>query len=224
MPGRPGLNPLRHSTVYEVTSAQLAAVVEMAEQLGLERMRQKIVQLGFAFPPDDPAVAPFENLQFRAAEKVALRTQARRGDVDDIARWVREARDLSIFYSLGNFVGQNELAPRLPADSYEHFRAEPQMTPGMVYKHRSDGDRKGFPADRRFWETVVPICEFADGKLSSVETHPVTLGLGQARHLRGRPRLAEGNEAAGILARFARLSELFGAHLNMGGAIARLAA
>jgi hypothetical protein len=217
MPGRPGLNPLRHGTVYEVTPAQLAVVVEMAEQLGLERMRQKIIELGFAFPPNDPALAPFEKLQFRAAEKVALRTQARRGDVDDIARWVREARDLSdlvlvsvhaheygddeespaeflpvfarrmidegaglvvghgphllrgmeiykscpIFYSLGNFVGQNELVPRLPADSYEHFRAEPQMTPGMVYKHRSDGDRKGFPADRRFWETVVPICEFA---------------------------------------------------------------
>ena len=280
MPGRPGLNPLRHSTVYEVTPAQLAVVVEMAEQLGLERMRQKIVQLGFAFPPNDPALAPFERLQFRAAEKVALRTQARSGDVDDIARWVREARDLSdlvlvsvhaheygedeespaeflpvfarrmidegaglvvghgphllrgmeiykncpIFYSLGNFVGQNELVPRLPANSYEHFRAEPQMTPGMVYKHRSDGDRKGFPADRRFWETVVPICEFTDGKLSSLEIHPVTLGLGQARHLRGRPRLAEGNEAAGILARFARLSEPFGAHLNMGGAMATLAA
>jgi poly-gamma-glutamate synthesis protein (capsule biosynthesis protein) len=70
----------------------------------------------------------------------------------------------------------------------------------------------------------VPICEFADGKLSSVEIHPVTLGLGQARHLRGRPRLAEGNEAAGILARFARLSEPFGARLNMGGAMATLAA
>jgi poly-gamma-glutamate synthesis protein (capsule biosynthesis protein) len=95
MPGRPGLKPLRHSTVYDVTPAQLAVVVEMAEQLGLERMRQKIIQLGFAFPPEDLTLALFEKLQFRAAEKVALRTQARRGDVDDIARWVREARDLS---------------------------------------------------------------------------------------------------------------------------------
>jgi poly-gamma-glutamate synthesis protein (capsule biosynthesis protein) len=69
MPGRPGLNPLRHSTVYEVTPAQLAVVVEMAEQLGLERMRQKIVQLGFAFPPSDPALAPFEKLQFRATSR-----------------------------------------------------------------------------------------------------------------------------------------------------------
>ena len=186
MPGRPGLNPLRHSTVYEVTPAQLAVVVEMAEELGLERMRQKIVQLGFAFPPNDPALVPFEKLQFRAAEKAALRTQGQARRRGRIARWVREARDLSdlvlvsvhaheygedeespaeflpvfarrmidegaglvvghgphllrgmeiykrcpIFYSLGNFVGQNELVPRLPADFDEHFRAEPQMTPG----------------------------------------------------------------------------------------------
>ena len=60
-----------------------------------------------------------------------------------------------IFYSLGNFVGQNELVSRLPADSYERFRVDPQLTPGMVFKTRTDNDRKSFPADRRFWETAV---------------------------------------------------------------------
>jgi poly-gamma-glutamate synthesis protein (capsule biosynthesis protein) len=278
MAGRPGLNPLRYRTVYEVTPDQLATVAEMAEQLGLERMRRKIVQLGFGFPPDDPAIVVFDKLHFRAAEQPAIRRQARPDDVEDIARWVREARELSdlvlvsfhahewaddeespaeflpafahrmidegaslvvghgphllrgmevykgcpIFYSLGNFVGQNELVPRLPADFYERFRAEPHMTPGMVFKQRSDSDRKGFPAEPRFWETVVPICSFADGKLSSLEIHPVTLGLGQARHLRGRPRLATGEEAARILDRFASLSEPFGTHLEIGGTMASL--
>lgn len=279
MPGRPGLNPLRYSTVYEVTPAQLASLIEIDAQLGLEHMRQKIIQLGFAFPPDDPALVPFEKLQFRAAEKAAIRMQAKPADVDDMARWVREARELSdlvlvsfhaheygedeespaeflpvfahrmideganlvvghgphllrgmelykgrpIFYSLGNFIGQNELVPRLPADSYERFRAEPQMTPGMVFKQRSDSDRKGFPADRRFWETVVPVCGFVDGKLSSLEIHPVTLGLGQERHLRGRPRLAVGEEAARILDRFASLSASFGTRLDLGAAMAKMA-
>jgi poly-gamma-glutamate capsule biosynthesis protein CapA/YwtB (metallophosphatase superfamily) len=279
MPGRPGLNPLRHSTVYEVTPAQLASLVEIDAQLGLEHMRQKIIQLGFAFPPDDPALVPFEKLQFRAAEKAAIRMQAKPADVDDMVRWVREARELSdlvlvsfhahehgedeespaeflpvfarrmideganlvvghgphllrgmelykgqpIFYSLGNFIGQNELVPRLPADSYERFRAAPQMTPGMVFKQRSDSDRKGFPADRRFWETVVPVCGFVEGKLSTLEIHPVTLGLGEERHLRGRPRLAVGEEAARILDRFASLSEPFGTRLDLGTAMAKMA-
>ena len=71
-----------------------------------------------------------------------------------------------IFYSPGQFHRPERAGAAMPADAYERFRAEPDDA-GQVYKHRSDGDRKGFPADRRFWETVVPICEFTDGKLSA---------------------------------------------------------
>jgi hypothetical protein len=126
------------------------------------------------------------------------------------------------FYSLGNFLDQNELLQRLPSDSYERFRAEPLMTPGLVVKQRKEDDRKGFPAKRHFWETVLPICSFVDGKLSGLEIYPVTLGLGEARHLRGRPRLAAGQEAARILDRFARQSKLFGTHFVSRGTIATI--
>jgi poly-gamma-glutamate synthesis protein (capsule biosynthesis protein) len=279
MPGRPGLNPLRHTTVYEVTPQQLASIAEISEQLGLERMRQKIVQLGFGFPPEDPEMVEFEKMCFRAAERPAIRMKAKSADVEAIARWVREARELSdlvmvsfhsheygkdeehpaefvpafarrmidegahlvvghgphllrgmeiyqgrpIFYSLGNFVGQNELVSRLPSDAYERFRVDPALTPGMVFKQRTDSDRKSFPADRRFWETVVPICCFSDGRLSSIEIHPVSLGLGEKRHLRGRPRLAAGGEAERILSRFASLSEPFATRFNIGTSLATLA-
>ncbi|MCA1454375.1 CapA family protein [Bradyrhizobium sp. BRP22] len=278
MPGRPGVNPLRYSTVYEVTPHQLSSLAEIAEQLGLERMRRKIIELGFGFPPDDPALVEFKDLRFRAAERPAIRMYAKSEDVEGIARWVREARELSdvvlvsihtheygeheespaefvpifarrmidegaslvvghgphllrgmeiyngspIFYSLGNFIGQNELVSRLPADSYERFRVDPQLTPGMAYWQRTDGDRKSFPADRRFWETVVPICRFKDGRLSGLEIHPVSLGLGERRHLRGRPRLAEGEEARSILNRFAMLSKPFDAPLDFGASTTTL--
>ncbi|MCA1455931.1 CapA family protein [Bradyrhizobium sp. BRP22] len=279
MPGRPGLNPLRHTTVYEVTPNQLASIVEISEQLGLERMRQKIIQLGFGFPPEDPNVVEFEKMRFRAAERPATRTNVSSADVEAIARWVREARDLSdlvmvsfhsheygkdeehpaefllafahrmidegahlvvghgphllrgmeiyegcpIFYSLGNFVGQNELVQRLPADAYERFRVDPTLTPGMVFKQRTDSDRKSFPADRRFWETVVPVCSFSDGRLSSIDIYPVSLGLGEKRHLRGRPRLAAGEETERILSRFASLSEPFATRLNISANVATVA-
>jgi poly-gamma-glutamate capsule biosynthesis protein CapA/YwtB (metallophosphatase superfamily) len=272
MLGRPGLNPLRHTTVYEVTAQQLSSLAEITEQLGLERMRQKIIQLGFGFPPDDPALVELKDLRFRAADRPAIRTYARADDVEGIARWVRETRELSdvvlvsihtheygeheespaefvpvfarrmidegaslvvghgphllrgmelykgspIFYSLGNFIGQNELVSRLPADSYERFRVDPQLTPGMAYWQRTDGDRKSFPADRRFWESVIPICRFKNGRLSGLEIHPVSLGLGERRHLRGRPRLAEGEQARCILSRFATLSKTFGTNLDFG--------
>ncbi|MFC3124784.1 CapA family protein [Pseudoroseomonas globiformis] len=131
-------------------------------------------------------------------------------------------RGKPIFYSLGNFIGQNELVPRIPADSYERFRAEPELTPGMVYKVRTADDTKGFPADRRFWETVVPFCRFAEGRLVEMQIRPVTLGLGQAAHRRGRPKLAQGAEAESILTRFASLSEPFGTRLELSRDVARL--
>jgi poly-gamma-glutamate synthesis protein (capsule biosynthesis protein) len=273
MPGRPGLNPLHVDTMHEVTEAQLAALRDIASGLGLEQQRQALIKLGFRNPPEDPAVFPFGTMNFRAAEKPALRTTPNSKDVEDIARWVREARGLSdivlvslhaheqgedkespaafiqpfarrmieegadlvvghgphllrgmeihqgrpIFYSLGNFIGQNELVPRIPADGYQRFKADPALTPGAVYQHRTAGDTKGFPAERKFWESVVPVCCFQDGRLAGIEIHPVSLGLGEARHRRGRPRLAEGEEAARILGRFADLSKPFGTALVVQG-------
>ena len=77
-------------------------------------------------------------------------------------------------------------------------------TTGEVVFRRAGPTRDSPSLVTRRWFLILQI-----GKIST-------------RHLRGRPRLAEGNEAVGILAGFARLSELFGAPLNMGGAMATL--
>ncbi len=127
-----------------------------------------------------------------------------------------------IFYSLGNFIGQNELVSRLPSDSYERFRADPDLTPGLVYQARTENDHKGFPSDRRFWETVVPLCRFEDGRLAAMEIHPVGLGLGEPPFRRGRPRLAVGDEGRRILARFADLSRPFGTEFSVTDGIGHL--
>ena len=139
-----------------------------------------------------------------------------------LLRGIELYRGKPVFYSLSNFIGQNELVPRLPSDSYERFRADPAATPGEVYRMRTEDDRKGFPSDRRFWETVVPVCTFEDGKLAVVEIHPVGLGLGEPRHRRGRPRLAQDEEAGGILSRLQNLSEPFGTELLVSGSKASL--
>jgi len=269
LPGRPGLNPLHYETVHEVTEPQLAALREVADQLGLEAERLAKIKMGFGFPPADPNVFPLGDLKFRAvaANKPAVRTTANGKDIAGMVRWVKEARGLAdvvmvslhaheqmpeskelpaefipafahamidagadlvaghgphlmrgmeiyqgkpIFYSLGNFIGQNELVPKIPADGYDRFRADPEATPGQVYQTRTKGDQAGFPADRRYWESVLPELTFEGGALKSIELVPVSLGWKDARHRRGRPRLAEGEEAASILARFAELSKPYG--------------
>lgn len=280
MQGRPGLNPLRYTTTYEVTADQLAALRAVAEELGIEQQRQELVQMGFGFPPDDPAVFPFLDANYRAAEQPAVRTEPKASDMEAIALWVREARaraDLvvvslhaheqgrhreepaafipifarrmidegadvvvghgphllrgmeiyrgkTIFYSLGNLIGQNELVWKLPADAYERFRVDPAATPSEVYRIRYDDDRKGFPMDARFWQTVVPVCHFEDGALAAIEIVPVELGYGLPPHRRGRPRLAEGAVATEILSRFVRLSEPYGTriHVSDGRATVRI--
>lgn len=122
-----------------------------------------------------------------------------------------------IFYSLGNFIGQNEMVRQLPGESYDRFRIDDQLTPTKLYKQRTLDDQKGFPSDERYWQTVVPVCRFEDDTLAEVEIHPVSLGLGEKRHRRGRPRLATGSEAETILNQFSTLSSHFGTTIKVVG-------
>ena len=132
-----------------------------------------------------------------------------------------------IFYSLGNFIGQNELVAKIPADGYDRFRADPDLTPGQVYQKRTQGDQVGFPADRRYWEAIVPTLRYESGAngektLRSIELTPISLGWKDARHRRGRPRLAGPEEGGAILDRFAALSRPFGTELCNDGRSVRL--
>lgn len=280
MPGRPGLNPLGYDTLHEVSTEQMAQVRQLIADLGLDRLYQGAVDLGFAHPLPDPSLqvfGPFTPLLFREGARTRLRTLARKKDLDGILRWVEEARltsdvvmislhahelgyndagdwDLEtpaefiqpvarklidagvdivvghgphllrgmelyqgkpIFYSLGNFIGQNELVERLPVDSYDQFRVDRQQTPSKVFLQRTKNDSRSFPADARFWESIVPICTFEAGKLTGIELHPVSLGLGEAIHRRGRPRLAEGEQATAILQRFAALSQAYETRIDI---------
>ena len=58
------------------------------------------------------------------------------------------------------------------------------------------------------------MCSFENGRLQRIEVIPVTLDHGRPVQHRGRPRLASGEEAEEILARFARLSEVFGTRVG----------
>jgi len=284
LPGRPGLNPLHVETVHEITEPQLAAVKEIAEQLGLEAERQQRIKAGAAFPLADPALFPLGDLKFRSANRPQTRTTPSAKDIAAIKRWVEEARGLAdlvlvslhaheqlgdkevpaefigtfaremidagadivaghgphllrglelykgkpIFYSLGNFIGQNELVAKIPADGYERFRAEPDLTPGQVYQKRTRGDQAGFPADQRYWQAIVPTLRYEGGPggqrtLRSIELTPISLGWKDARHRRGRPRLAGPEEGSAILGRFAALSRPFGTELGDEGRSVRLA-
>jgi len=131
-----------------------------------------------------------------------------------LLRGIEIYRGRPIFYSLGNFVFQNETVLRLPADIYGRYRLGHDATPADLYDARTGCDQRGFPADPVYWQSVAAVCEFSGRALSRILLYPLTLGYGKARVQRGRPLLAEGQEAEQIIARLAALSEPYGTRIQ----------
>ena len=125
-----------------------------------------------------------------------------------------------ILYSLGNFVFQNDTVDVFPAESYARFDLGHDATPADFLDARTDGDRRGFPAAREFWESFVATCDFRAGALAELRLHPLDLGHGSPRAQRGRPVLAQGEVAQRILQRVQRLSARHGAQVAIDGATA----
>ena len=124
-----------------------------------------------------------------------------------------------IFYSLGNFIFQNETLRRIPEDDYElansYLKAHLGADAGVADFDdvRYNYGRVGFPAHREYWESIVPVLRWRDGRLASVDLHPITLGFGLPEDARGRPLLAEGELARKILADVQRMSVPFGTRI-----------
>ncbi len=112
-----------------------------------------------------------------------------------------------IFYSLGNFIFQNETVPDLPADFYEKYGLGLTANVADALDKRSDNNTKGFAANPWAWKSVVARFAFDADRLVSLELLPVELGFGQSRPGRGTPMLS-GDPA--ILAHLAELSAAFG--------------
>jgi poly-gamma-glutamate capsule biosynthesis protein CapA/YwtB (metallophosphatase superfamily) len=124
-----------------------------------------------------------------------------------------------IFYSVANFIFQFELMQRFPLDDYDNVGVDPSLTVSEFFNQVFKGGSQGFPADRLYWETVLPIVEFEDRQLKSIELHPLTLGYGTSLPGRGTPRLAEGDLAGEILEWMRQLSEPFGTTIEIDGTV-----
>jgi len=122
-----------------------------------------------------------------------------------------------IFYSLGNFILQNETVPWLPHESYRNFGLTHEETPGDYFEARSDGGRRGHPADPVFWQSVLAVCRYKAKRLVEVRLHPLDLGFGRSIPKRGRPLLATGDVAQQVLERLRELSKPFGTRIDIEG-------
>ncbi|MDE3100724.1 MAG: CapA family protein [Chloroflexota bacterium] len=126
-------------------------------------------------------------------------------------------RGKPIFHSLGNFAFMVETVETVPEEFLLAAGLPPRSTGSDFQDMREGPERgaKGFSGATAFWEAVIPVCGFGDGRIASIELWPIVLWLGPSRARRGVPAMAPKAEGKKILERFAHLSEPFGTKIAL---------
>ncbi|MTI29422.1 CapA family protein, partial [Xanthovirga aplysinae] len=127
-----------------------------------------------------------------------------------VLRGIEIYKGRPIFYSLGDFIFQNETLQRLPYENYVRYGLEDSGQVSDFNKVRYKNDTRGFPARPEVWESVIAYPIWKKGKLKSVKLYPITLGYGKPRQDRGRPMLANRELGEKIIQNLAALSKPFG--------------
>jgi len=268
MPGRPGLNPLRHTVTYTVPQETYDTIQTLAGSGG-SNMGE--APSGLTFGGARYVVGNEIRINSKADPRDIAELQASVRDADQQADWVvisihahesatpsdrsRPAefvvefahamidagadmvighghhmlrgievyKGKPIFYSMANFIFENDLVALQPADNYEKTDLPETALPSDYYSKRSKNDTIGFPADRRNWQSVVAEVVYAnDRTLKEVRLHPVALGFGQSRTKRGQPYPAPESEAAQIFKDLTELSAPYGTSLTTKNGVATL--
>ena len=276
-PGRPGLSNLRVERDFVLTAENYAWLKKVDEELGTAWATD--IARKFDFQPGffKEGAIKFLGFDFYQGEKAEVRQKANERDIEDICKWIKDARRQAdfvvmslhahngkngagnnaemaeflpvfahacvdagadvfighgphmlramevykgkpIFYSLGNFLFEYDSIPRHPADAYEKLKLGPEATPADIFDNWTkypDGRPKSFMSDRRFYQTVLPVCDFEDGVLKALSLYPVMLGFDSGPTKRGAPSLASADEGREILANLAGLSEPFGVKITV---------
>ncbi len=137
-----------------------------------------------------------------------------------VLRGVEIYKGKPILYSLSNFIFQNETLLRMPSDSYEQYSLDDDVAqPGDYLDARYDKDRRSFPADAEYWDSVTAVTKWDGSRFVELQLHPITLGYKTSRAERGRPKLASGADAARILEIMTARSKPFGATVTVKGGV-----
>jgi poly-gamma-glutamate synthesis protein (capsule biosynthesis protein) len=132
-----------------------------------------------------------------------------------VLRGIEIYKGAPIFYSLGDFIFQNETLLRLPAENYEAYGLGVDNHVAAFNASRYRNETTGFPANPEIWESVIARPTFVDGELTELELHPITLGFGAPAWVRGRPMLAKGDLAEKILNDLEERSAPYGTEIDV---------
>ena len=135
-----------------------------------------------------------------------------------VLRGIEIYKGKPIFYSMGNFIFQNETLAFQPQENYDSVGLGLNSNPAEFFDARSKNDTVSFPSDFEFWDSMEAEAVFnSKRELQQIDIFPITLGYKQARTIRGRPMPANATDAQRILERLAKLSKAMGTTVEFSG-------
>lgn len=132
-----------------------------------------------------------------------------------VLRGIEIYKGKPIFYSLGNFIFQNETLLRLPYENYQRYRLGSDKHVADFNDARYDFDKKGFPAKPEYWESVIAVPHWKGKRLMEIRLYPISLGYGKPRTVRGRPLFADPSLRTKILQHLESCSVPFGTKVEI---------
>jgi poly-gamma-glutamate synthesis protein (capsule biosynthesis protein) len=190
--------------------AEIAAVVKSAKTLA-----DTVIVTIHAHEGGRTRLEPAEFLVTFARAMIDAGADLFVGHGPHVLRGIEIYKGAPILYSLGDFIFQNETLLRYPADNYDEQRLGADAQPNDYLNRRYNFDKSGFPADPPIWESVVAMPRYRDGRLVELALHPISLGFGAARQVRGRPMLASPDLGTKILGDLTKLSAPFGTRISV---------
>ena len=117
-----------------------------------------------------------------------------------------------IFYCLGNFVFQDEVAVDSPEDQYTELGMTSDDMLTDIYVRRTKDHTAGLCTDRRVYEAYLPYVELENDAVTKIDLMPLSLGFGLERWRTGYPEPGFG---LGILERLQKMSEPYGTKITI---------
>lgn len=126
-----------------------------------------------------------------------------------VLRGIEIYKGKPIFYSLGNFIMQDDLIKLQPQEAYDNFNLPPSATPSDFFEARWNANSFGFRGNKRYWQSVIAEPVFNNKhELQTVNLYPISLTYSETNAAeRGQPWPASAEEARAIVDRLANLSK-----------------
>jgi poly-gamma-glutamate capsule biosynthesis protein CapA/YwtB (metallophosphatase superfamily) len=127
-----------------------------------------------------------------------------------ILRGIEIYKNRPIFYSLGDFIFQNDTVEKQPTEFYNLYQLDHQNTTADGMDARSQNGTRGLAANPKVFESVIASFAIDNGLITEIELTPISLGFEKNRAGKGKPKFAEREHREKILQDLNNLSSEFG--------------